>query len=142
MSRSTVSLVVRSLSLGILLAASVASADTSSSARGVLPLKHGVFVSKGQSCADPANAGIKHYDGKGVHGSATHLCLATVIEHKGNHYTVDQSCIDTPAGDGPRVTARENVTVHDARNFTWGTGDKAVRYRYCPESQLPDWLRQ
>lgn len=139
---------MRNFRLAILLAASVSAAnvnansETSPKTIGVLPLKSGVFVSNGQSCEDPANAGIKQYDGKGIHGSATHLCIAKIVKHNGSQYTVDQSCIDTPAGDGPRVTVRQDVTVHDALNFTWGTGKKAVRYRYCPASQLPSWLKK
>lgn len=119
----------------------LASADTSLKPGGVFLLKPGVFVADGQRCSDPANAGIRIYDGKGIHGSATHACVAKVVEKRGNRYLVDQSCIDTPAGDGPRTVARESIVVQDALTFVMGKGRKAAKFSYCPASELPSWLK-
>ncbi|KFE50562.1 hypothetical protein [Pseudomonas syringae] len=119
-----------------------ASVDNTPKPGGVLPLKPGVFVAKGQDCADPANAGIRIYDGKGIHGSATHACVAKIVKRTGKRYVVDQSCIDTPAGDGPRRVARESILVQDALTFIAGEGSKATSFTYCPVSELPSWLKQ
>ena len=120
----------------------LASADYTPKPGGVFPLKPGVFVAKGQDCADPANAGIRIYDGKGIHGSATHACVAKVIKTTGKRYIFDQSCIDTSAGDGPRVVARESILIQDALTFVAGEGVKATSFTYCPASELPSWLKQ
>ena len=128
------------LSVLVLAQNTSASADTSPKPGGVFLLKPGVFVSKGQSCADPANAGIRVYDGKGIHGSATHACVAQIIEKKGNRFIVDQSCIDTPAGPGKRTVERQTVVIEDALTFVVGKGAKAEQYHYCSPSQLPAWL--
>lgn len=119
-----------------------ASVDNTPKPGGVLPIKPGVFVAKGQDCADPANAGIRIYDGKGIHGSATHACVAKIVKQKGKRYVLDQSCIDTPAGDGPRKVARESILIKDALTFIAGEGVKATSFTYCPVSELPSWLRQ
>ena len=120
----------------------LASADNTPKPGGVFALKPGVFVAKGQDCADPANAGMRIYDGKGIHGSATHACVAKIIKKTGKRYVVDQSCIDTPAGDGPRTIARESILIQDALTFVAGEGVKATSFTYCPASQLPSWLKQ
>ena len=120
----------------------LASSDNTPKPGGVFPLKPGVYVAKGQECADPANAGIRIYDGKGIHGSATHACVAKVIKKTGKRYSVDQSCIDTPAGEGPRVVARESILIQDALTFVAGEGVKATSFTYCPASELPSWLKQ
>lgn len=119
-----------------------ASVDNTPRPSGVLPLKPGVFVSKGQDCADPANAGIRIYDGKGIHGSATHACVAKVVKQTGKRYVIDQSCIDTPAGDGPRRVARESILIQDALTFIAGESSKATSFTYCPAPELPSWLKQ
>lgn len=120
----------------------LASVDNTPKPGGVLPLKPGVFVAKGQQCADPANAGIRIYDGKGIHGSATHACVAKIVKQTGKRYVVDQSCIDTPAGDGPRRVARESILIQDALTFIAGEGLKTTSFTYCPVSELPSWLKQ
>lgn len=43
-------------------------------AADILPLKRGIYVDASQSCKDPANAGIKDYDGLGLNTAHTHGC--------------------------------------------------------------------
>jgi hypothetical protein len=110
--------------------------------RGVLPLRPGVYVIAGSDCAAPANAGLRFYDGRGISGTATHACEALVRAHEGDRYEVDQSCIDTPAGDGPRTIEPQAITVHDARSFTLETERGAARFNQCPDDAVPDYLRE
>lgn len=118
-----------------------AEVDTSPKPGGVLKLKPGVYVSQGQSCADPANAALRIYNGKGIRGSATHDCVARIVKARNNHFTVDQSCIDTPAGAGKRTTERQTITVRNALEFVLENGAHSSTYHYCPTYELPTWLR-
>lgn len=118
-----------------------AEVDTSPKPGGVFKLKPGVYVSQGQSCADPANAALRIYSGKGIRGSATHDCVARIVKARNNRFTVDQSCIDTPAGTGKRAIERQTITVSNALEFVLENGGHSSTYHYCPTYELPDWLR-
>lgn len=109
--------------------------------RGALPLEPGVYVMAGSDCSAPSNAGLRFYDGVGISGTATHDCRAIVASREGDTYTIDQSCIDTPAGDGPRTIEPQTVTVHDARTFTVVTADDASRFTRCDDDAVPGYLR-
>jgi hypothetical protein len=121
--------------------AAMASADTSRKPGGVYLLKPGIFVAKGASCREPANASIREYDGRGISTAHTRSCIARVATRKGNVFNVSQSCIDAGAGPAPRVTEKQTVTVQDALTFSMGRGRSATTYRYCPIDQLPADLR-
>ncbi len=108
---------------------------------GVLPLKPGIYVQEGATCGDPPNAAIRVYDGSGLSGSATHACRAQILSHDGERYTLDQSCIDTAAGDGPRTTERQVISVADALTFTLATDRYSARFRFCPPRELPGFLQ-
>jgi len=118
-----------------------ASVDPSPRPGGVYRLKPGIYVMKGASCRDPANAEIRQYDGRGLSTAHTRACRARVLSRKGNRYTVSQSCIDAGAGPAPRFVERQTVTVADALTFTLATRGPATSYRYCPIDQLPAGLR-
>ncbi|RZA27837.1 MAG: hypothetical protein EOP92_40900 [Lysobacteraceae bacterium] len=109
---------------------------------GALPLQPGVFVDTGSPCAIPANAGLRIYDGRGIRGSATHDCVAQVRSQRDKVYQVEQSCIDTPSGPGPRTSESQVITVHDRRGFTLASAGQSMRFRYCERDQLPEYLRQ
>lgn len=109
---------------------------------GVLPLNPGVYVLENSGCAAPANAGVRFYDGRGISGSATHACHLRVRSRRGNAYVVEQSCIDTQSGDGPRTSEPQTIMVHDALTFTLTTADESARFHYCPMGELPEYLRQ
>ena len=117
-----------------------ASTDNSPHPGGVFTLKPGVYVAEGQTCHDPASAGLRQYDGKGIKGSATHSCVAKVISRENNRYTIDQSCIDTAKGPGPRTNETQTVVVINALKFQWGENKQATIYNYCPTQELPKWL--
>ena len=123
-------------------AAGRASVDTSPGPGGVYRLKPGIYVARGSSCEAPANAAIRQYDGKGIATPHSRACKAVVRTHKGNRYTVDQSCIDAGAGPGKRWTERQRVTVRDALSFEQTIGGSVRSYRYCPTYQLPRGLRK
>ena len=122
--------------------AAFASVDTSPKPGGVYRLKPGIYVAKGSSCASPANAAIRRYDGRGISGAHSRACRATVLSRKGGSFTVSQSCVDAGAGPAPRVTERQTVTVQDALTFTQKTRGPGTTYRYCPVYQLPADLRK
>ena len=127
------------LSCGLL--AAHASVDTSPKPGGVYRLKPGIYVAEGSTCADPANAAIRQYDGHGLSTAHTRACKAVVRSRKGARYTVDQTCIDAGAGPAPRFTERQQVVVRDALTFSQRIGGQATAYRYCPVYQLPAGLR-
>lgn len=109
-----------------------AEVDTSPKPGGVFKLKPGVYVSQGQSCADPASAALRIYNGKGIRGSATHDCAARIVKSRNNRFTVDQSCIDTPAGAGKKTTERQIVTVNNVLEFVLEHGGHASTFHHCP----------
>lgn len=109
---------------------------------GVLPLVPGVYVMAGTDCSAPANAGLRFYDGVGISGSATHDCRTDVVSRDGGAYTVEQSCIDAPAGPGPRTRESQTVTVHDPHTFTLATTDEQARFTRCDDASVPDYLRE
>ncbi len=119
----------------------VASVDTSPKPGGVYRLKPGIYVAKGESCRSPANAVIRHYDGRGISGAHSRACRVTIRSHRGNRFVVDQSCIDAGSGPAPRSTERQTVTVRDSLTFTQATGGTGTTYRYCPIDHLPAGLR-
>jgi hypothetical protein len=110
--------------------------------RGVLPLQRGVYVMAGDDCTAPANAGLRFYDGRGISGTATHACETIVRSQDGDRFDLDQSCIDTPAGDGPRTVEPQVVTVHDERTFTLSTDRGTTRFSHCPDEAVPPYLRE
>lgn len=134
-------------SLTLILAASfvaggaVASVDPSPKPGGVYRLKPGIFVAKGSTCADPANAAVLAYDGKGLSGAHSRSCRARVLSKRGGTFVVAQSCIAAGAEPAPRVVQRQTVSVQDALDFTLRTTGPATAYRYCPSYQLPAGLR-
>ena len=118
-----------------------ASVDTSPQPGGVYRLKPGIYVAHDTGCAEPPNAAIRLYDGKGIGTAHTSACKATVRKRRGNSYTADQSCIDAGSGPGPRFVQRQQVVVRDALTFTQVIGKSRTTYHYCPVSELPPGLR-
>lgn len=129
-------------SVGMMATAAAASVDTSRKPGGVYLLKPGIFVAKGSSCGEPANAAIRHYDGKGISTAHSRSCVARVISRRGNTYEVSQTCIGAGAGPAPRFVERQTVAIQDALTFSVGKGRAATAYRYCPIDQLPADLRR
>lgn len=122
--------------------AALASVDTSPKPGGVYRLKPGIYVARGSSCAAPANAAIRRYDGRGISDAHSRACRARILSRKGSSFTVSQSCIDAGTGPAPRVTERQTVTVQDALTFTVKTRGPGTTYSYCPIYQLPADLRK
>jgi hypothetical protein len=110
----------------------VASAETGASPpRRVFPLKTGMYVSTGQDCDNSANAGTRWYDGKGIRGSATHACRSKIVGRRGDAFVVDQNCIDTPSGSGPRRVERQVITIQDMQRFSLSAGADSSDYHLC-----------
>lgn len=110
-------------------------------AADTLPLKHGIYVDASQTCQDPANAGIKQYDGKGLSTAHTHGCVLQVQGKKGTTYTVAQRCIDAGAGPAPFVNERMDVTVVNPGKFVFKQGKTATAFNHCSPSELPPGLK-
>lgn len=107
---------------------------------GPLPLIPGVYVSRGEDCARPANAGFRIYNGRGISGSATRGCEATVVSQDGPNYRIEQSCVDTYSGE--RTTTGGAVEVSTPRAFTLtGSEGGAATYSLCPADAPPSYLR-
>ena len=129
------------LTLGMLASAGSASVDRSPKPGGVYRLKPGIYVAKGSSCGNPANAAVRAYDGKGLSDAHSRACRVRVMSRRGDAFVVDQSCIGAGAGPAPRYVQRQTVTVQDALTFRLKTKGPATTYRYCPTYQLPAGLR-
>jgi hypothetical protein len=133
---------IPTLIVGALIAGpTAASVDTSAKPGGIYRLKPGIYVQKGVDCAEPSNAAIRRYDGRGVSDPHTRACRARVLARRGTTYTVEQSCIDAGSGPAPRTTERQVVRVSDALTFTIRTRGSGTTYRYCPVYMLPPDLR-
>lgn len=128
--------------MGMIATAAAASVDRSRKPGGVYLLKPGIFVAKGSSCRQPANAEIRQYDGKGISTAHSRSCVARILSRRGSTYEVSQSCIDAGAGPAPRVVERQTVAIQDALTFSIGRARAATTYRYCPIDQLPVDLRK
>lgn len=116
----------------------------SAKAGGVYTLKPGIFVDGSIGCANPPNAAIKLYDGKGISTAHTRACRAKILSMRASGrskiYKVSQSCIDAGSGPGKRFTEVQTVTVADAMTFTISSKGSTI-YRYCPPSKLPAGLQ-
>lgn len=110
-------------------------------AADTLPLKRGIYVDASQTCQDPANAGIRQYDGKGLSTAHTHGCVLQVQGKKGTTYTVAQRCIDAGAGPAPFVNERMEVTVVNAGKFVLKQRKTATAFNHCSPSELPPGLK-
>ena len=124
---------MRSLSaLALLALPSLAAAGA-----GPLPLARGTYVMRGTSCADPAFAAMRSYDGIGLGDPHSHACRLRVVARHGARYVIDNSCIG--AGVGPATRATERLTLTITRRDAFAIG--ATFYRYCPAAALPPELR-
>lgn len=108
---------------------------------GVLPLKHGIFVSAGTACGDPPNAALRRYDGEGLSGAHTHACRIKVLARHGESYDIEQSCIDAGQGPAPRSTETATIDIQDNLTFELKRGAAGETFRYCAASMLPPALR-
>lgn len=108
---------------------------------GVLPLKHGIFVSADVPCGEPPNAALRRYDGEGLSGAHTHACRIKVLARRGASYDIEQSCIDAGQGPAPRSTETATVDIQDNLTFTLKRGGAGETFRYCAASMLPPGLR-
>jgi glyoxylase I family protein len=109
-------------------------------AADILPLKHGIYVDASQSCTDPANAGIRQYDGTGLNTAHTHGCVLQVRARKGATYTVAQRCIDAGTGQAPFVDEEMEVSVVNEGKFLFKKGKTTTPFHYCSSPALPAQL--
>lgn len=123
-------------------AGAVASVARSPTPGGIYRLKPGIYVASGSTCASPANAVVRRYDGRGISDAHSRACRARILSRRGNVFTVEQSCIDAGAGPAPRRVERQSVAVMDALTFSMQTRGPASTYRFCPAYQLPAGLRE
>ncbi len=115
--------------------------EPSADLRGVLPLKHGIFVSADTPCSDPPNAALRRYDGEGLSGAHTHACQVKVLARRGASYEIEQSCIGAGQGPAPRSTETATIDIQDNLTFVLKRGGAAETFRYCAASMLPAALR-
>ncbi len=101
-----------------------------------LPLTPGVYVLEGADCRNPANAAFRVWNGRGLSGSATKDCRATVLSRAGERYTLRNSCVNTY--DGSRTPETITLRVPDQVHFAVGDN----RFRSCSMAQVPASLRE
>ena len=98
-------------------------------------------MSAGEDCGRPTNAGFLVYTGRGISGSATRGCVATVVSQQGSRYRIEQSCVDTYNGE--RTTTDEAVEVSSRGAFTLcRSGGGASGYSLCPADTTPSYLAE
>lgn len=101
-----------------------------------VPLTPGVYVLAGTTCANPANAAWRVWDGRGLSGSSTKACRATITAKRGDTYTLRNSCEDTY--DGSRTDETLAMTVTDQVHFSV----KGQAFESCSMAQVPQELRR
>ena len=111
-------------------------AKSSSGDTGSLPLTAGVYVIEGGDCRNPANASFRVWNGRGLSGSATKDCRATVLSRDGESYTLRNSCVNTY--DGSRTPETLTMRVSDQARFAVDGN----RFRSCSMAEVPDSLRK
>ncbi len=141
MMKRSIPALVLALAAG-LTASAHASVDASPKPGGVYPLKPGLYVATGSTCAAPPNPALRLYDGKGIGSARTHACKASVRKRAGKTYTVRQTCIDAGSGPAPRFTETQTLVIRDALHFRQTVGKRSASYRYCPAHELPEGLRR
>jgi len=97
----------------------------------VLPLTRGVYVLAGVQCADPPNAALLVFDGRGISGSATRDCRTSPIKPQGQNLQINQSCVDTQ--DGKRRSVRQMIQLQGFEAFAFVTRWDTTAYRLCRE---------
>lgn len=98
-------------------------------------------MSAGEDCARPTNAGSRIYNGRGISGSATRGCVATVVSQQGSSYRIEQSCVDTYSGEW--TTTDDAVEVSSPSAFSLGgSGGGASGYNLCPADTTPSYLAE
>ena len=103
---------------------------------GPVPLTPGVYVLEGTGCQNPANAAFRVWNGRGLSGSATKDCRATVLSRDGEIYTLRNSCVNTY--DGSRTPETLTIRVPDQVHFAV----EGNRFRSCAMAEVPDALRK
>ncbi|TPW27715.1 hypothetical protein [Pararhizobium mangrovi] len=101
-----------------------------------VPLTPGVYVLEGTSCENPANAAWRVWDGRGLSGSSTRACRATILSQDGKTYTLRNSCENTY--DGSRSDETIAMTVTDQVHFTV----QGRSFASCSTAQVPAALRE
>lgn len=111
--------------------------EPSSDLGGVLPLKHGFFVSGGSTCEDPPNAALLRYDGVGLNGAHSRDCQIKVLSAKDRTYRIEQTCTEAGEGPAPRTAAQSTVSIENNLEFRIERGSEVETFQYCPASRLP-----
>ncbi|WP_337268542.1 hypothetical protein [Oryzifoliimicrobium ureilyticus] len=124
----------------LFMAGCFATADAETTKAYVYPLKEGIYVQDGSDCRSAPNAAIRAYDGRGISDPHSRACRARIISKDGDRYTVDQSCLDAGAGPAKRVSERQTIIIADMTTFQLIQGRAKTKFRFCPESSLPDGI--
>jgi hypothetical protein len=130
------------LSIAILLLSAGAAAAAAS-----LPLKPGAYVLAGQSCRDPALAGVFTYDGKAFSSAHAAGCRSLVRSHSESVYHVWTAC--SALGDGSPAKETAALTTYAVRSPTevevrQGQDASGSVFRWCgpPQAQKGGLERQ
>ena len=119
----------------VTLTADKAVTRTSATSAGEVPLTPGIYVSKGESCRNPANAGWRGWDGDGLVGSSTRNCRAMIVSRSDDDYRLRNSCENTY--DGSRSNETITMIVTDQVHFTI----EGQRFGSCSSAQVPASIR-
>jgi hypothetical protein len=103
-------------------------------ARSALPLRTGFYSS--DSCNDPPNAALLHFDGRNLNGAHSASCHVKVTRLSAQVYRLDESC---PAdhlarGNVYSVWSSQRLTIRFPSSFALvnvGRSNAVLHYRFC-----------
>lgn len=101
----------------------------------VMPLKRGFYVQSKTACGDASNATLELFLGDRFRANCKRLSLT----RKGQEYELQSVCSER----GETIKATVYYMVHNTQEFTLRTKTNygnvgPMKYRYCPQSSLPE----
>lgn len=100
----------------------------------VLPLRPGIFVLRGQPCANPPFAAMFNYDGREFTYPHASQCTSAILSHAGKTYRRRETC--AALGDGSPARSITTISIYEIRSQTEvrvrDTAHHGAAYRWCP----------
>ena len=102
------------------------------------PLRPGVYVLEGDSCAAPTAGAFRVVTGEGISGADTRDCQGDFVSQDGPRYSVAQSCTQT--GSGQPTQSEFLLKIEEGYAFSLTEGEETRRFQRCEDNTIPPWL--
>jgi hypothetical protein len=100
-----------------------------------LPLRRGFYLPEGTPCARASSAELLLFTGRGFNLSQAE-CRITRVRRQGEAYDITETCRDIRSGD--RIDGQSRILPAGPEAYTLDSGGGSrLRYRLCPQAQLP-----